>query len=124
MPANTALGAGMYSIAVYGGLVLFGMFLLYDTQKIVKRAETHPVYAAQPYDPVNKYGNLFNTKKTRCSSIYTYDRSTFEMLAVIEPTKFNIYLDNFKFLIEVAIFIFPHMSDMGRLKNYYTCLRE
>ena len=50
----------MYSIAVYGGLVLFGMFLLYDTQKIVKRAETHPVYAAQPYDPVNKYGNLFN----------------------------------------------------------------
>lgn len=53
LPPTTALGAGLYSISVYGGLVLFGLFLLYDTQKIMKRAETHPLYAAQPYDPVN-----------------------------------------------------------------------
>merc|ERR1712066_968319 len=33
-----ALGAGMYSIAVYGGLVLFGAFLLYDTQKVIHKA--------------------------------------------------------------------------------------
>ena len=54
LPPTTALGAGFYSVAMYGGLVLFGMFLLYDTQKIIKRAETHPVYAIEPYDPVNK----------------------------------------------------------------------
>lgn len=59
LPPTTALGAGMYSIAMYGGLVLFGMFLLYDTQKIMKRAETHPVYAAQPFDPVNNSVGIF-----------------------------------------------------------------
>lgn len=58
LPATTAIGAGLYSIAVYGGLVVFGGFLLYDTQKIIYRAETHPVYAMQPYDPVNKWVSL------------------------------------------------------------------
>lgn len=53
LPPTTALGASLYSISIYGGLVLFGMFLLYDTQKIIRSAETHPVYAAKPYDPVN-----------------------------------------------------------------------
>jgi len=53
LPATTALGAGLYSISLYGGLVLFGGFLLYDTQKIMHRAETHPTYAAVPYDPIN-----------------------------------------------------------------------
>jgi len=53
LPATTALGAGLYSISIYGGLVLFGGFLLYDTQKIMRRAETHPTYSAVPYDPVN-----------------------------------------------------------------------
>lgn len=53
LPPTTALGAGIYSIALYGGLVLFGGFLLYDTQRIVHRAENHPMYAVQPYDPVN-----------------------------------------------------------------------
>jgi FtsH-binding integral membrane protein len=40
-------------LACYGGLVLFGMFLLYDTQKIIKMAENYPTYAVQPYDPIN-----------------------------------------------------------------------
>ncbi|CAL9699276.1 unnamed protein product [Knipowitschia caucasica] len=53
LPPTSALGAGLYSVAVYGGLVLFSLFLLYDTQKVIKRAETHPVYAAQKYDPIN-----------------------------------------------------------------------
>merc|ERR1712037_1094056 len=44
LPPTTALGAGMYSIAVYGGLVLFGAFLLYDTQKVIHKAETHPAH--------------------------------------------------------------------------------
>jgi len=50
---TTALGAGLYSLSVYGGLVLFGGFLLYDTQRIVHAAENHPYYSVRPYDPVN-----------------------------------------------------------------------
>jgi FtsH-binding integral membrane protein len=38
----------MYSVSMYGGLVLFGLFLLYDTQRIIRAAE-HGV----AYDPVN-----------------------------------------------------------------------
>ncbi|KAG2462838.1 CDHR1 protein, partial [Polypterus senegalus] len=53
LPPTTALGAGVYSIAVYGGLILFGMFLLYDTQKVIKRAESYPVYSVRKYDPIN-----------------------------------------------------------------------
>ncbi|XP_074856196.1 growth hormone-inducible transmembrane protein [Carettochelys insculpta] len=55
LPPTSAFGAGMYSVAVYGGLILFGMFLLYDTQKVIKRAETHPVsvYGIAKYDPIN-----------------------------------------------------------------------
>lgn len=53
LPPTTALGAGLYSVALYGGLVLFSAFLLYDTQRIVHSAEVHPLYASRPYDPVN-----------------------------------------------------------------------
>lgn len=53
LPPTTALGASLYSISLYGGLVLFGMFLLYDTQRILKVAETYPSYGAGPYDPIN-----------------------------------------------------------------------
>jgi len=54
LPPSSAMGAGLYSVAIYGGLILFGMFLLYDTQKIIHRAERHPVgYGAPPFDPVN-----------------------------------------------------------------------
>merc|ERR1719412_3077842 len=35
LPPTTAMGAGLYSVAIYGGLILFGAFLLYDTQKII-----------------------------------------------------------------------------------------
>lgn len=55
LPPTGALGASMYSVAMYGGLVLFGMFLLYDTQKIMKRAETSPGY----YDPVNNAMGIY-----------------------------------------------------------------
>jgi FtsH-binding integral membrane protein len=53
LPPTTALGAGLASISLYGGLVLFSAFLLYDTQRIVRAAELHSPYSARPYDPVN-----------------------------------------------------------------------
>lgn len=53
LPPTTVLGAGLYSLSLYGGLLLFSGFLLYDTQRIVRKAQTHPMYAAQPFDPVN-----------------------------------------------------------------------
>ncbi|KAJ3607453.1 hypothetical protein NHX12_024504 [Muraenolepis orangiensis] len=53
LPPTSMFGAGLYSVAIYGGLVLFSLFLLYDTQKVIKRAETHPMYGVQKYDPVN-----------------------------------------------------------------------
>lgn len=34
VPATTTLGLSLYSISLYGGLVLFSAFLLYDTQKV------------------------------------------------------------------------------------------
>ena len=70
LPPTTALGAGVYSLALYGGLILFGGFILYDTQKIIHRAENHPTSAGwggqqlQPYDPINNsigiYVNTLN----------------------------------------------------------------
>jgi len=56
LPPTTALGSGLYSVALYGGLLLFSGFLLYDTQKIIKQAETYPMYNIhdRPYDPINK----------------------------------------------------------------------
>ncbi|NXY89779.1 GHITM protein, partial [Alcedo cyanopectus] len=53
LPPTSAFGASLYSVAVYGGLLLFGMFLLYDTQHIIKRAETLPYYGVIKYDPIN-----------------------------------------------------------------------
>lgn len=55
----TALGAGLYSISLYGGLLLFSGFLLYDTQKIIKRAETHPPFGYAPYDPINNSISIY-----------------------------------------------------------------
>ncbi|XP_054165017.1 growth hormone-inducible transmembrane protein-like [Oppia nitens] len=53
LPPTTALGASLFSLSVYGGLLLFSAFLLYDTQRIVRKAETHPVYTDRPFDPIN-----------------------------------------------------------------------
>ncbi|KAA0186040.1 hypothetical protein HAZT_HAZT010104 [Hyalella azteca] len=60
VPATTTLGLSLYSISLYGGLLLFSAFLLYDTQKIIRKAETHPVshnpysgWSVAPFDPIN-----------------------------------------------------------------------
>ncbi|XP_017013143.2 growth hormone-inducible transmembrane protein [Drosophila takahashii] len=53
LPPTTAVGAGLASMSLYGGLILFSGFLLYDTQRIVKSAEMHPQYSSSLYDPIN-----------------------------------------------------------------------
>jgi FtsH-binding integral membrane protein len=57
LPPTTALGAGLFSISLYGGLILFSAFLLYDTQRIVKHAEVAPVN--YPYDPINACMSIY-----------------------------------------------------------------
>ncbi|XP_025251525.1 growth hormone-inducible transmembrane protein isoform X2 [Theropithecus gelada] len=59
LPPTTVAGATLYSVAMYGGLVLFSMFLLYDTQKVIKRAEVSPAYGVQKYDPINSMLNIY-----------------------------------------------------------------
>ena len=44
-----AVFAGLHSVYMYGGLVLFGGYMLYDTQKIVHHAENDV-----KYDPINR----------------------------------------------------------------------
>lgn len=53
-PAHTALGAGLASIVVYGGLILFSAFLLYDTQRVIRKAELTPNSGYETY--YNQYG--------------------------------------------------------------------
>ncbi|CAJ0936544.1 unnamed protein product, partial [Mesorhabditis belari] len=54
-PPHTALGAGLASIVVYGGLILFSAFLLFNTQRLVKQAELHP-HQSQYYGEQQHYG--------------------------------------------------------------------
>ncbi|KAM9070065.1 growth hormone-inducible transmembrane protein [Sarcophilus harrisii] len=53
LPPTTPLGAGLYSVAIYGGLVLFSIFLIRDTQKVIRWAEVVPMYGTERYDPIN-----------------------------------------------------------------------
>ena len=54
LPPTTAIGAGLYSISMYGGLAIFSGLMLYDTQKVMKKAELTPYNAQPPFDPINR----------------------------------------------------------------------
>ncbi|CAK5027399.1 unnamed protein product [Meloidogyne enterolobii] len=73
-PPNTALGAGLASIVVYGGLILFSAFLLHDTQRVIKMASSQSVYPVggrfmgndrfdngmvRKYDPINSQLSIY-----------------------------------------------------------------
>jgi len=63
LPPTGAAGITLQSISMYGGLLLFSCLLLYNTQKTVKKAETHPqpsvYYKQRPYDPVNACMSMY-----------------------------------------------------------------
>uniref|UniRef100_A0A8R1HNY3 Growth hormone-inducible transmembrane protein n=1 Tax=Caenorhabditis japonica TaxID=281687 RepID=A0A8R1HNY3_CAEJA len=66
LPPGSALGASLASVVIYGGLILFSAFLLYDTQRLVHRAENHPhpsqFYGAtqiRSFDPINAQMSIY-----------------------------------------------------------------
>lgn len=59
LPPTTNLGLSLYSISIYGGLLLFSLMLLYDTQRVIKGAEMHPYRHPVRYDPINSALHLY-----------------------------------------------------------------
>lgn len=53
LPPTTAIGAGLASLSLYGGLILFSAFLLHDTQRVVKAAEHYPEHSHYSFDPIS-----------------------------------------------------------------------
>lgn len=102
LPPGSALGAGLASIVVYGGLILFSMFLLHDTQRVVKLAESYPVHN-RPSSPASySYGN------------YGYGVQDMDMqpyLKRYDPinAQMSIYLDVLNIFIRLAMI----MGGMG-----------
>uniref|UniRef100_A0A0K0D558 Growth hormone-inducible transmembrane protein n=1 Tax=Angiostrongylus cantonensis TaxID=6313 RepID=A0A0K0D558_ANGCA len=63
---GSALGAGLMSIVLYGGLILFSAFLLHDTQRVVKHAQMHQQHVKmhgmpdiKSYDPINAQLSIY-----------------------------------------------------------------
>lgn len=56
-PPVGLFSSGLYSISTYGGLVVFSGFLLYDVQKIARKAESLPPSIV--FDPINESTSVF-----------------------------------------------------------------
>ena len=67
-----AVFSGLQAVSMYGGLVLFGGFMLYDTQKVIHHAEHD-----RTYDPINRsvlHGLLsVRNYNTRINTICTHN---------------------------------------------------
>jgi len=59
VPQSKPIGGGLYSVAVYGGVVLFSALMLYQTQQIVKQCECMPQY--MQYDPISMSIGIYMT---------------------------------------------------------------
>ncbi|VDM61993.1 unnamed protein product [Angiostrongylus costaricensis] len=63
---GSALGAGLMSIVLYGGLILFSAFLLHDTQRVIRHAQMYPQHGKmygmpdiKSYDPINAQLSIY-----------------------------------------------------------------
>lgn len=55
-PVLTVLGEDIYSMSLIGGLLLLSAFVLYDTKRVVDKAQALPENALQErFDPINAY---------------------------------------------------------------------
>lgn len=88
-PPQTALGAGLASIVVYGGLILFSAFLLYDTQRIIRAAETTSQGGGQTY--YNQYGQ----------EVYTRTGGGFDPI----NAQMSLYMDILNIFIRIAMLV-------------------
>ncbi|KAK9510433.1 hypothetical protein O3M35_005223 [Rhynocoris fuscipes] len=59
LPPTSMFGASLAAVSLYGGLLVFSGFLLFDTQRIVRAAEVYPVNHPRPFDPVNMSISIF-----------------------------------------------------------------
>jgi len=67
LPPTSALALPLHSLTLYGGLILFSCFLLYDTQMVIRKAEHHQEghvwngyewTLAPKFDPINASSEL------------------------------------------------------------------
>ena len=61
LPPTGAVGLSLYSISMYGGLVLFSLFILHDTQRIVHAAKNHPEnsFNSKSFDPIRQSMSIY-----------------------------------------------------------------
>lgn len=57
MPPTSLAGASLHSIALYGGVLLFSMLLLYQTQGLMQRAQHTPYYTQ--FDPIDSSTGIY-----------------------------------------------------------------
>ena len=57
MPPTSLVGASIHSIALYGGVVLFSMLLLAQTQGLVHKAQAVPYYTQ--FDPIDSSSGIY-----------------------------------------------------------------
>lgn len=58
-PVLTVIGEDIYSKSLIGGLLILSAFILYDTQRVLSKAQALPENALQEkFDPINAYVEL------------------------------------------------------------------
>lgn len=57
VPPTSLAGASLHSIALYGGVLLFSMLLLYQTQGVMHKAQQTPYYSQ--FDPIDACSGIY-----------------------------------------------------------------